>query len=160
MLQEGDVADIRGWKYFGGNSGATAKVSGTATGLYPTLSLRALSTNDLTKRATIIPTFIDVTVAVAATGATSLQVALLMVPTPNTGATFAVNTAGSAVSVDQAATSTTAVTGTVIASWTIPNAVGRYSFDLATMNDNINLIGYNAAGTVAITGQSVLCLAV
>ena len=27
------------------------------------------------------------------------------------------------------------------------------------MNDNANLIGYNAAGTVAITGPSVLTLA-
>ena len=140
VLQEGDVADMRGWKYFGGNSGATAKVSGTANGLYPVLSLRALSTNDLTKRATVIPTFLDVTVAAAATGATALQVALLMVPTPNTGATFAVNPAGSAVSVDQAATAATAITGTIISSWTIPNVVGRYSFDLATMNDNTNLI--------------------
>ena len=26
VLQEGDVADFRGWKYFGGNSGATGKV--------------------------------------------------------------------------------------------------------------------------------------
>ena len=28
------------------------------------------------------------------------------------------------------------------------------------MNDNANVIGYNAAGTVAITGPSVLTLAV
>ena len=26
VLQEGDVADFRGWKYFGGNSGATGKL--------------------------------------------------------------------------------------------------------------------------------------
>jgi len=160
VLQEGDVLDMRGWRYFGATSGATAKVGGTAAGLYPVASLRAASTNDLTKRARIIPTFIDVTVAVAATGATSLQVALLMNPTPNTGATFATTVAGSVTTVDTIATATTAVTGSAIATWVIPNAVGRYTFDLATMNDNNNLIGYNAAGTVAITGPSVLTLAV
>lgn len=124
------------------------------------MSLRPLSTNDLTKRTTIIPTSVTITVAVVATGATSLQASLLMLPTPNTGATFAVNPAGSGCSVDIAATAATAVTGTKIWSATIPNVVGTYTFDLKTQNDNMNLIGYNAAGTVAITGQSVLTLAV
>ena len=160
VLQEGDVLDMRGWRYFGATSGATAKVGGTAAGWYPVMSLRAASTNDLTKRARIIPTYLDVTVAVAATGATSLQIALLMLPTPNTGATFATTVGGSVVTVDTIATAATAVTGTAIATWTIPNAVGRYTFDLSTMNDTANLIGYNAAGTVAITGSSVLTLGV
>ena len=159
VLQEGDVADFRGWKYFGGNSGATAKVGGTAAGLYPVLSLRAASTNDLTKRARIIPTAVSITVAVVSTGATSLQVALLMLPTPNTGATFATTVGGSVTTIDTIATATTAVTGTAIWQAVIPNVVGTYTFDLKTMNDNANLIGYNAAGTVAITGPSVLTLA-
>lgn len=160
VLQEADVLDHRGWRYFGANSGATAKVGGTAAGLFPVMSLRAASTNDLTKRARIIPTFITITVAVAATGATSLQVALLMLPTPNTGATFATTVAGSAVTVDTIATATTAVTGTSIANWVIPNVVGQYQFDLSTLNDSMNCIGYNAVGTVAITGPSVLTLGV
>jgi hypothetical protein len=160
VLQEGDVLDMRGWRYFGSTSGATAKLGGTAAGLYPVMSLRAAGTNDLTKRARIVPTFLDVNVVAVATGATALQVALLMLPTPNTAATFAVNTAGSVVTTDQAATAATAVTGTPLAIWTIPNVVGRYTFDLATYNDNNNVIGYNAAGTVAITGSSVLTLAV
>lgn len=54
---------------------------------------------------------------------------------------------------------TTAVTGTAIWNAIIPNVVGTYTFDLKTMNDNANVIGYNAAGTVAITGPSVLTLA-
>lgn len=159
VLQEGDVADFRGWKYFGGTSGVTGKLGDTAAGLYPILSLRAASTNDLTKRIRFIPTSVTINVAVVSTGATSLQVALLMLPTPNTGATFAVTTAGSGVTIDRAATAATAVTGTAIWTTVIPNAVGSYTFDLKTMNDNANLIGYNAAGTVSITGPSVLTLA-
>jgi len=160
VLHEGDVSDFRGWKYFGGNSGATGKLGGTAAALYPILSLRAASTNDMTKRVRVIPTSVTITVAVASTGATSLQVALLMLPTPNTGATFATTTAGSLVTIDTAATAATAVTGTAIWNTIIPNVVGTYTFDLKTMNDNANVIGYNAAGTVAITGPSVLTLAV
>jgi hypothetical protein len=159
VLQEGDVLDMRGWRHFGATSGTTAKVGGTAAGLYPVMSLRAASTNDLTKRARIIPTILDVTVAVVATGATSLQVALLMLPTPNTGATFATTVAGSVVTVDTIATATTAVTGAVIATWAIPNVAGRYQFDLSRFNDNANLIGYNAAGTVGINNSSVLTVA-
>jgi hypothetical protein len=160
VLQEGDVGDFRGWKYFGGNSGATGKVGGTAAGLYPVLSLRAVTTNDLTKRTKIIPTSVSVIVAVASTGATSLQVALLMLPTPNTGATFGSIPGGSLTTVDQAATAATAVTGSAIWNAIIPNVVGTYTFDLKTMNDNANVIGYVAnPATPAITGPSVLCLA-
>lgn len=159
VLQEGDVADFRGWKYFGWNSGATGKLWGTAAWLYPLLSLRAVTTNDLTKRTRIVPTSITVTVAVVATGATSLQIALLMLPTPNTGATFATAVGWSLTTIDTIATAATAVTWTAIWNGIIPNAVGSYVFYLKTMNDNANLIGYNAAGTVAITWPSVLTLA-
>ncbi len=159
VLQEGDVADFRGWKYFGGNSGATGKLGGTAVGLYPVLSLRAASTNDLTKRTRIVPTSVTITVAVVSTGATSLQCALLMLPTPNTAATFATTVAWSLTTIDTIATAATAVTGTAIWNTIVPNVVGTYTYDLKTMNDNANLIGYNAAGTVAITGSSVLTLA-
>jgi hypothetical protein len=160
VIQEGDVADLRGWKYFGGDSGSTGKVGGTAIGLYPLLSLRSATTNDLTKRARVIPTQITVSVLVAGTvGVTPIKVSLLMLPTPNTGGTFAVTTAGSNTTVDNVATASTAVTGTAIWSAVIPNVVGTYTFDLTTMNDNANLIGYGQAGTVAITGASVLTLA-
>ena len=82
-----------------------------------------------------------------------------MLPTPNTGATFATTTAGSLTTIDTIATATTAVTGTAIWNTIVPNVVGTYTYDLKTMNDNANVIGYNAAGTVAITGPSVLTLA-
>ena len=160
VLQEGDVASLRGWKYFAATSGATGKVGGTAVGLYPLLSLRPASTNDLTKRARCVPTSITVSVVVAGTvGVTPINVQLLMLPTPNTGATFAVTPGGSVITVDNAATSTTAVTGSAIWAATIPNVAGSYTFDLSQMRDNANVPGYNAAGTVAITGQSVLTLA-
>jgi hypothetical protein len=160
VLQEGDVADLRGWKYFGADSGAAGKTGGTAVGLYPLLSLRAASTNDLTKRARILPTSLSISVVTAGTvGVTPIKVVLLMLPTPNTGATFAVTAGGSVTTVDNAATSTTAITGTQIWTGVIPNVIGTYTFDLETMNDTLNVIGYNAAGTVAIAGSSVLTLA-
>jgi hypothetical protein len=161
VLQEGDVADLRGWRYFGADSGATPKVGGlTANTLYPVMGLRAAGTNDLTKRARIIPTFVSVVVAVVATGPTALRVSLLMLGTPNTGATYAGTIGGSVTVVDQAATAATAITGTPIWTAIIPNVVGTYNFDLSTMNDNANLIGTAASGTQAITGSGNLTLAV
>ena len=160
IIQEGDVADFRGWKYFGGTSGATVKVGGTAAGLFPVLGLKAATTNDLTKRARIVPNMVTIVVAVVGTGTTSLQCALLMNGTPATGATFAVTTAGSTAVIDNAATSTTAITGTAIWNAVIPNIIGSYTFDLSTLNDNMNVIGYNAAGAAAITGSANLYLCV
>lgn len=160
VIQEGDVADLRGWRYFGGDSGNTVKVGGTAVGLYPLMSLRAANTNDLTRRARIIPTQITISVVVAGTvGVTPIRVALLMLPTPNTGATFATTVAGSVTTIDTIATSTTAVTGTAIWAGIVPNIVGTYTFDLTAMNDNANVISYNAAGAAAITGPSIFTLA-
>jgi hypothetical protein len=159
VIQEGDVQDQRGWRYFSSNSGTTIKLGGTAAGFYPLLSLRAASTNDLTKRARIVPTKITIVVAVVATGATSLQCALLLLPTPNTGATFGVSQGGSVTTVDQAATAATAVTGSITWSAVIPNVVGSYTFDIDNRDDNASVIGYNAAGTVSIAGSSVLMLA-
>jgi len=158
VQHEGAIED-RQFRYFGSNTGSTLRTVGTAAGLFPLLSLRASSANDLSKRARIVPQSISISVITAGTGTTSIQVALLMLPTPNTGATFAVATAGSAVATDIAATATTAVTGTPIGNWILPNTVGTYTFDLEYLSTNMNLQGYNAAGTVAITGSSVLTLA-
>lgn len=159
VVQHEGAIEERTHRYFGANTGNTLRTVGTAAGLFPILSLRSASTNDLTKRARIRPVSISISVITAGTGTTSIQVGLLMLPTPNTGATFAVQPGGSNTTVDIAATATTAVTGTLIHAWTIPNTVGTYTFDLSNTEDNINLIGYNAAGTVAITGPSVLTLA-
>ena len=79
-----------------------------------------------------------------------------MLATPNTGATYAVTTGGSAAVIDIAATPATAVTGTLIWSGLIPNVVGAYTFDLSTLNDNMNVIGTAASGTQAITGAGNL----
>lgn len=161
VVQQEGIVTNRPWRYFGAVSGTTAKVGGTAAGMFPVISLRAASTNDLTKRATIIPVSFEVNVVVVGTGTTSLQVALIMNPTPNTGATFAGTVTGSVCTFDTAATATTAVDGTRIFMAVIPNVVGRYFFDLNTMAlENANKIGYNSAGSVAITGSSVLTLGV
>ena len=159
VLHEGDVSENRGWRFFGANTGATVKTVGATVGLYPLISLRAATTNDITKRARIVPNSISIAVTTASAGATSILVSLLMLPTPLTGATFAVTTGGSVVTADIAATATTAVTGVSIGTWLIPNVVGAYNFDLVNRVGNQNLVGYNAAGTVAITGSSILTLA-
>ena len=159
VIHEGDVGDLRGWKYFGGNSGATPKVGGlVAATWYPVMGIRAAATNDLTKRARIIPTSVTFSVATVATGATVLQVGLMLLATPNTGATYAVTTGGSAAVIDIAAAASTAVTGTLIWSGLIPNVVGAYTFDLSTLNDNMNVIGTAASGAQAITGAGNLTL--
>lgn len=157
VIQEGDVGDLRGWRYFGGNSGATAKVGGlTAATWYPVMGVRAAGTNDLTKRARILPTSVSFSVTTVATGPTALQVGVMMLGTPNTGATYAVTTGGSVTVIDQAATAATAITGTLLWNAIIPNVVGTYTFDLGTMNDNANVIGPAASGTQAITGAGNL----
>lgn len=159
VIHEGDVGDLRGWKHFGGNSGATPKVGGlVAATWYPVMGIRAAGTNDLTKRTRILPTSVTFSVATVATGPTVLQVGIMMLATPNTGATYAVATGGSAAVIDIAATAATAVTGSLIWSGHIPNVVGCYTFDLKTLNDNMNVIGTSASGTQAITGAGNLTL--
>jgi hypothetical protein len=160
VIQEGDVAFKRGWKYFGAIA-STPKIGGlTAATFYPVMGLRAAGTNDLTKRAAIRPVSVTITVAVVATGPTALQVGLMMLATPNTGATYAVTTGGSVAVVDIAATATTAVTGTLLWATVIPNVAGSYTFDLSNWSDNANVIGTAASGTQAITGPGNLTLAV
>lgn len=161
VVQQEGLVDNRGHRYFGATSGATGKVGGTAVGLYPIMGIRQASTNALTLRAKVVPTSVSISVVAAGTvGVTPIQVALLMLGTPNTGATYAVTTAGSAVVTDIAATAATAITGTPIWTTVIPNVVGTYTFDLSNMaNDNMNQIGAPASGTQAITGSSNLTLA-
>lgn len=163
VLQEGNPNDIRAWRYYGADSGTTAKLGGTAVGLYPLLGLRAIGTNDLTKRARFAVTSVSITVTVVGvptTGTTPIKVSLLMNGTPATGASFAVNTAGSAVSVDNAATASTAITGQAIWTVFVPNVVGTYTFDLTDhANKNANIAGTAASGTQAITGTGNLYLA-
>ena len=163
VQQEGNQNDLRGWRYFVGDSGATAKVGGlVANTLYPLMGLRAIGTNDLTKRAKFVPTSITVAVTVVGVptaGVTPIKISLLMLGTPGTGATFALNTAGSSVSVDNAATATTAMTGTAIWTGFVPNVVGTYTFDLSDMaKANSNIAGTAASGTQAITGTGNLYL--
>lgn len=158
VLQEGDILQKRGWRYFGATSGAVAKVTGlTADTWYPIMGIRAVSTNDLTKRARIIPVSLTVTLSTVSTGATAIKVGLMLLGTPNTGATFAIAPAGgSATVVDNAATATTAITGSIMFNAVIPNVVGSYTFNLDQQTENANVIGPSASGTQAITGPGNL----
>ena len=158
VLQEGDVHQNRGWRYFGATSGSAARVTGlTADTWYPIMGVRAVGTNDLTKRARIIPVSLTVTLATVATGPTALKIGLMLLGTPNTGATYAVTPAGgSAAVVDIAATATTAITGSIVFNAVIPNVVGSYTFNLDQQTDNANVIGTAINGTQAITGPGNL----
>ena len=159
VFQEGLIAN-RGWRYFSGNSGTTLKTIGTPVGLYPITGLRALTTNDITKRTAIIPVKATFCVAVAATTSTAMQWALLIVPTPMTGASYGVSAgAGSSVGLDQAVTSSTLVTGVTIASGVLPIAAGLYTVDFLEQVDNAIRAGQNQAGNLGITGQNCYCLA-
>lgn len=161
-LIEGDVFTSRGWRNFSGNSGATAKTIGlTSMTYYPVTGIRALLTNDITKRVQFHPISLNLAVTVAATTSTGLMWVLMAAPTPMTGATFAGTASTSSfVGVDQAVTATTAVTGTVIASGMIPNVVGTYTIDLNYIKDNAIRAGQNAAGSLTITGMNVLAVAI
>ena len=152
VLQETDGTRKRGWRYFSANSGTTASAIGTANALYPLLAVRALLTNDLTKRATIIPVRARITVLTAGTGTTAIQWALVAMPTPMTGATFGIFPAPSSIcEIDQGAAEGTAVTGEYLFSGTLPNTVGAYDFDLTQCDDNQIRVGQNAAGSLTIT---------
>jgi hypothetical protein len=161
VLQETDGTRKRGWRYFSANSGTTTSAIGTANALYPLLAVRALLTNDLTKRATIVPVKARITVLTAGTGTTAIQWALVAMPTPMTGATFGIFPAPSSIcEIDQGAAEGTAVTGEYLFSGTLPNAVGAYDFDLTQCDDNQIRVGQNAAGSLTTTGINVLALAV
>lgn len=158
VLQEGDVHQKRGWRYFGATSGAAARVTGlTADTWYPVMGIRAVGTNDLTKRARIVPVSLTITLSTVATGPTAIKIGLMLLGTPNTGATYAVSPAGgSAAVVDIAATTTTAITGSVMFNAVIPNVVGSYTFNLDQQTENANVIGPSANGVQAITGSGNL----
>lgn len=160
-IQERDGSQGRAFKYFNGNSGATAKTVGTtANTLFPLMALRAALTNDIIKKTTFIPMSVTINLLVVGTGTTSIQWAILAAPTPMTGATFAVSPSSSSfVTVDNAATATTAVTGTPIFGGIIPNVVGTYTFMLSDFPDNLIKANQNAAGNLTITGANVLTLA-
>lgn len=160
QLQEGDVAEYRGYRYRSATSGATAKLGGAAAGLYPLVSIRSATTNDVTKRALIIPTRISLFVSVAASAGATLQWALIWGPAVLTGATFAALTTD-AVEVDTAATAATAVTGGVVlfSGVLAYYVIGPTEIDLSNYKDNLLRIAQNAAGSLTTTGNNVLTLA-
>lgn len=160
LLQEGDVLEYRGYRYRTASSGSTAKLGGTAAGLYPLISLRSATTNDITKRALIVPTRISILLTVAATAGVTLQWALTWGPTTLAGASFAAATTDAA-QVDTAATVTTAIAGGVaIFSGVFGNVANTLvEVDLSPYKDNLLRIAQNAAGSLTVTGNNILTLA-
>lgn len=164
VLTEGDIVQRATWRYRSGNSGTTVKAMNAtaATGQYfPLMAIRTAVTSDVTKRAIVIPTRINIVVQAAATGPTGLEWALVYAPTTLTGATFAALTT-EASQVDTAATSTTAIAGGIIVTrGVIPNVVNTVvDRDLNADRDNLIKLAQNAAGSLTATGSHIYVLCV
>lgn len=167
VVQEGDIFAQRvTWRYrsFIANiSGAAKAISATAAigSWYPLIALRPCSTNDISKRASVIPTKAQIMVAAAGTGPTALTWALIYGPTTHTGATFAALTTEGA-QVDTASTTATAIAGgIVLAQGIIPTTINTpYAIDFKYLEDSLIKMGNTAAGTAATTGGSVMVLCV
>ncbi len=165
VIQEGDVVQRGSWRYRSGNSGTTVKAmnaTAAAGALHPLMAIRQATTSDITKRALVVPTRVNVLCQAAATGPTALEWALVYAPTTLTGATFAAQTT-EAVQVDSAATSTTAIAGGIVVARGVFANVANATVDRDLIADRDNLIKMtqNAAGSLTTTGASiyVLCVA-
>ncbi len=165
VIQEGDIVQRASWRYRSGNSGSTVKAmnaTAAAGAFHPLMAIRQAITSDITKRALVLPTRINVLCQAAATGPTALEWALVYAPTTLTGATFAAGTT-EAVQIDNAATSTTAIAGgIVVARGVFPNVANAVvDRDLIADRDNLIKMTQNAAGNLTTTGASiyVLCVA-
>jgi len=162
-IQEGDVMGYRaGWRYRSIDAGTlglrTIAAASAVTSWYPLVSIRPASTNDLTKRALIIPTKASIQVVGVGTGNTGLKWGLYFGGNP-TGATFA--TVGSEnVQVDTVGAPATAVTGGIlVASGILPlSANGLYNIDFAYKMDDMVRIAVGALGTAAASGAQVISL--
>lgn len=163
-IQEGDIVQRASWRYRSGNSGTAVKAINATAALgsyYPLMAIRTGVTNDVTKRALVIPTRVNLVVQAAPTGPTALEWALIYAPTTLTGATFAAQTS-EAAQLDQAATSTTAIAGgIVVARGVIANVANAVvDRDLIADRDNLIKMAQNAAGSLTTTGANVYVLCV
>lgn len=163
-LQEGDVLQYRGWRYRSIDAGTlglrTIAATAAVASWYPLVSIRPASTNDVTKRALIIPTKASIQVVSVGTGPTGLKWGLYVGGNPS-GGTFA--TAGSEnVQVDTVGAPATAITGGIlVASGLLPFvANGIKDIDLTYKLDDLVKIAIGAAGTAAASGMQVVSLVV
>jgi hypothetical protein len=167
VVQEGDIFARRvTWRYrsFIANvSGAAKAISATAAigSWYPLIALRPSGTNDISRRASVIPTKANIMVAAAGTGPTAFTWALIYAPSTFTGATFAALTTEGA-QVDTASTTATAIAGGIIvAQGIIPTTVNiNNAIDFEYFEDNLIKMANTAAGTAATTGGSIMVLCV
>lgn len=164
VIQEGDVMERRGWRYRSIDAGTlglrTIAATAAVNAWYPLVSIRPASTNDVTKRAQIIPLKGSIQVVSVGTGPTGLRWGLYYGGNPS-GATFA--TAGSElVQVDTVGAPATAITGGIlVASGLLPFAANQVKdLDFSGMQDNLHKIAVGAAGTAAASGMQVLSLVV
>ena len=163
ILQEGDLVE-RGWRYHSApaTAGGLRTIAATAAvgSWYPLVSIRAATTNDATKRATIIPTQATIQVVSVGTGPTGLCWGLYYGGNPS-GATFA--TWGSEnVQVDTVGAPATAITGGIlIASGLLTLAANsKNEIDFTYLKDTLVTAQQNAAGSLTTSGAAVLSLVV
>jgi hypothetical protein len=164
ILQEGDVMQYRQtWRYRSsvGLTAGKAMLATAAVGtLSPMIALRPSITNDITKRALVIPTKASILVVTAATGPTALQWALVYAPTTFTTPTFAALVTEGA-NVDTASAVASIAGGITVASGVLPNVANTIvNIDLKYAEDNLIKIANNAAGSLTILGGNVFVLCV
>ena len=164
IIQEGDVMQYRQtWRYRSASGLITGKamLATAANGsLNPLIGLRTSVTNDITKRALVIPTKASITVVTVATGPTALQWALVYAPTTFTGATFAALVTEGA-NVDTASTAAALVGGITVESGVFANVANtQVNIDFKNIEDNLIKIANNAAGSLTTTGGNIFVLAV
>lgn len=163
-IQEGDIVQRATWRYRSGNSGTATKAMLATAALgayYPLLAIRTNVTNDVTKRALVIPTRVNLVCQTVATGPTAIEWALIYAPSTLTGATFAAQTT-EGTQLDQAAASTTAIAGGIIVSRGIlPNVANALvDRDLNADRDNLIKMAQNAAGSLTTTGAGIYVLCI
>lgn len=164
IQQEGDVMQYRQtWRYRSAPGVITGKamLATAANGsLCPMIALRPSVTNDITKRALVIPTRATILNLTVPTGPTALQWALVYAPTTFAGGTFAALVTEGA-NVDTAATVAQIAGGITVASGVFQNVTQTLvNIDFKNIEDNLIKICNNAQGTLAAIGGNVFVLAV
>jgi hypothetical protein len=164
ITQEGDVMQYRQtWRYRSATGLITGKamLATAANGsLSPLIALRPSITNDLTKRAMVIPTRATILCLTVPTGPTALQWALVYAPTTFTTPTFAALVTEGA-NVDTASAVAQIAGGITVAGGVFQSVANTLvNIDFKYVEDNLIKIANNAAGSLTTLGGNIFVLCV
>jgi hypothetical protein len=164
ITQEGDVMQYRQtWRYRSSPGLITGKamLATAANGsLSPLIALRPSITNDLTKRAMVIPTRATILCLTVPTGPTALQWALVYAPTTFTTPTFAALVTEGA-NVDTASAVAQIAGGITVAGGVFQSVANTLvNIDFKYVEDNLIKIANNAAGSLTTLGGNIFVLCV